>query len=116
MNAVTRRSPHAMSLAVVLGLGTGWLDVHTTEVAVTILALLTAGLVLGLLQPRGAWRWAVLLALGLPVVAAAGQLLAIRTAEPIRLDPRIALVGLAFALAGCYAGVGIRHIARAARS
>jgi hypothetical protein len=108
MNAATRRSRYTVGLAVVLGLGIGWLDLHTTEVSVTILALLSTGL----LQPIAAWRWAVLLGSGLPVVATVGHLLGMRTAEPIRLDPRIVLVGFAFGLVGCYAGVVIRRAAR----
>jgi hypothetical protein len=40
-----------------------------------------------------------------------GHLLRVRTAEPIHLDPRIAFVALAFALVGCYSGVGVRRIA-----
>lgn len=101
------------ALAVALGLGIGWLDLHTTEVTATILALLLAGLVLGIAQPRAAWRWAVVLALGLPAMAAVGYQLQMRTAEPIRLDLRIALVALGFALAGCYGGVLARRVARA---
>jgi len=96
-------------LAVALGLGVGWLDLHTTEVAATVLALLLAGLLLGYLQPKSAWRWAVLLALGLPAVAASGRLLGLPTAEPIRLDVRIALVAFAFALVGCYSGALARR-------
>jgi hypothetical protein len=80
------------------------------EVIVTILALLLAGLLLSLLQPTAAWRCAVLLALGLPAMAVVGALLRVRPAEPIRLDPRIALVALAFASVGCYSGVVVRRI------
>jgi hypothetical protein len=98
------------ALAVAIGLGIGWLDLHTTEVIVTILTLLLAGLLLGLLQPSAAWRWAALLALGLPTMAVVGHLLRVRTAEPIRLDPGIVLVALAFALVGCYSGVVVRRI------
>lgn len=97
-------------LAVVLGLGVGWLDLHTTEVAVTILPLLLASLLLGLLQPVAAWRWALLLALGLPVMAVVALLLKVVTTEPIQLNPRITLVALAFALVGCYLGVAIRRL------
>lgn len=109
---ILRRSAICAALAVALALGIGWIDLHTTEVVVTVLALLLAGLLLGLLQPRAAWRWAVLLALGLPSMAAVGRLLRVRTAEPIQLDPRIALVALAFALVGCYTGVVVRRMSR----
>jgi len=96
-------------LAVVLGLAIGWLDIHATEVSVTIAALLAAGVLCGLVQPRAPWRWAVLMALGLPVVAAAARFAAVATPEPIRLDPRVALVAAAFALVGCYAGALVRR-------
>ena len=104
------RTALCTTLSVALGLIIGWLDLHATEVSVTIVALVLAGLLLGLLQPRGAWRWAVLLALGLPIMAAVGVLLHLDSAEPIRVDPRIALVAFAFALIGCYSGVMVRRI------
>jgi len=106
----SRRNAICAASAVATGLGIGWLDLHTTEVVVTILALVLAGLLLALLQPTAAWRWAVLLALGLPAMAVVGQLLRVRTAEPIRLDARVVFVALAFALAGCYSGVVVRRI------
>ena len=110
--AATWRSPYDLTitaLALVLGLAVGWLDLHATEVTVTIVALLATGLLLGFLQPAAAWRWALLLALGLPVMEAFGLLAGLETPEPIRLDPRIALVALAFALAGSYLGALVRR-------
>jgi hypothetical protein len=111
---VTRLAPSTCdlawaALAAAAGLGIGWLDLHTTEVIVTLVPLLASGMVLGLLRPRAAWRWAVLIALGLPLMAAVARLSGMRTAEPARLDPRIALVALAVALLGAYAGVLLRR-------
>jgi len=103
-------------LAVAIGLCIGWLDVHTTEVFVTIVALVSSGLLLGWLQPVAAWRWAALVALGLPVVAAVGHLARMHTAETIRLDPRVALIGFVFGLVGCYTGVAITRVARGTRT
>jgi hypothetical protein len=100
-------------LASVSGLGIGWLDLHTTEVIVTIVPLIVAGVVLGLLRPKVAWRWAVLIALGLPVMAAVAKLTGMHTAEPVQLDPRVTLVALAFALLGSYAGALVRRGANA---
>lgn len=94
-------------------MGIGWLDLHTTEVIVTVVPLLATGIALGLLRPKGAWRWAVLIALGLPVMAAVAILSGMRTAEPVQLDPRITLVALAFALVGSYAGALLRRVASA---
>jgi hypothetical protein len=51
----------------------------------------------------------VLLAVGLPMMAAVALAIDLRTAEPARLDPRIALVALAVALAGTYAGALVRR-------
>ena len=100
-----------MALAVALGLGIGWLDLHTTEVVVTASALLLAGLALGYLRPRAAWRWAVPLALGLPAMAIVGHLFHLPTPEPIRVDPLIVLVAWAFASVSCYAGATVRRVA-----
>lgn len=111
LSAGTRLNPMYTALAIALGVGIGWLDLHTTEVTVTIVALLLAGLLLGLMQPRAAWRWAVLLALGLPAMAVVGSLAQVRTAEPSRVDVRTAFVALVFALIGCYGGVLMRRIA-----
>lgn len=109
------RSPRDLAgatLAVVLGLAIGWLDLHVTEVVVTILALLAGGLLLGLFQPVAAWRWPVLMVIGLPVMAAFARMMDLQTAEPARLDIRIALAALAFALLGSYTGVLVRYVVR----
>ena len=96
-------------LAFILGVGIGWLDLQVTEVAVTILALLVTGLLLGLLQPAAAWRWAVLITAGLPIMAALALAAGWQTAEPAGPDFRIVLVALAFTLVGSYAGALIRR-------
>ena len=72
--------------------------------------LLSAGLVLGLLKPVAAWRWALLLVLGLPVVTGCGHFLGVHTDEPIRLDPRVWLLSLAVGLLGYYTGVATGSI------
>lgn len=101
------------ALAFALGLVVGWFDVRTTEVWTTILLLLGAGFALGALRPEGAWRWALLLVAGIPIVAAIAIATGAQTAEPAQLDPRIVLISLVFALLGCYAGVFVRRAARA---
>lgn len=108
--AHSRHSAEVVLLAVVLSLSIGWLDLHTTEVVVTIVPLLLAGFVLGMVQPAAAWRWALLLAAGLPAVALVARVLAVSTAEPSRLDPRIAVAAFVFALVGCYVAVAIRSL------
>ncbi len=104
------------ALALVLGLVVGWLDLHVTEVVVTIISLLVVGLLLGIIRPSAAWRWAVLIAIGLPIMATIARVTGMQTAEPARLDVRIILVALVFALLGSYAGVFVRRTVRALTS
>lgn len=109
------RSPRDLActaLAVALGLVVGWLDLHVTEVSVTILALMTFGLLLGLIQPAAAWRWALLIAIELPIMAIGAIKLGLRTVEPVQPDLRITLVALVFALLGAYIGAFIPYIMR----
>ena len=115
MNSISWRSSRDLActaLSLALGLFTGWLDLHVTEVIVTILALVTSGLLLGLVQPSAAWRWAILIAIGLPIMELVAIKFSMQTAEPARLDLLIALVALVFALLGAYTGVLIRYIMR----
>jgi hypothetical protein len=109
------RSPRDLActaLALFLGLVAGFLDLQVTEVIVTILALLIFGLLLGLLQPSAAWRWAILIVIGLPIMELVAMIIGLQTAEPTRFDLRISLVALVFALFGAYIGVFIRHMVR----
>lgn len=102
-----------MALAVALGLVIGWLDIHTTEVIVTITGLLSAGVLCGALRPRAPWRWAVPIALGLPLVEGIALAAHVGTAEPIRLDPRVWSVAAALGFTGCYVGALIGRLLRA---
>jgi hypothetical protein len=100
------------ALAVILGLVVGYLDLHVTEVVVTVVALLISGLLLGLVQPKGTWRWALLIAIGLPIMEFVAIKAGMHTAEPARLDPLIALVALVLAFLGTYLGVFMRYLIR----
>ena len=100
------------AIAVILGLVIGWIDIHTTEVTVTIVSLLLSGYILGLLQPKAAWRWSVLIVLGLPAMVIYAHLIVLQTPESSRIDIRIIFVSLLFALFGFYIGVLIRRILR----
>jgi hypothetical protein len=109
------RSPRDLvctALAVILGLVVGYLDLHVTEVVVTVVALLISGLLLGLIQTKGTWRWALLIAIGLPIMEFVAIRTGMHTAEPARLDPLIALVALVLAFLGTYLGVFMRYLIR----
>lgn len=99
------------AMAVAIGLVAGWIDLHVTEVIVTILTLLTSGLLLGLVQPKAAWRWAILIAIGLPIMEFIAIKFGLQTAEPVHPDFRIVLPALVFTMLGAYVGVFIRYLA-----
>lgn len=108
----TRHRSRSLSLsvlAVIAGLLIGWLDLHVTEVAVTILALLIGGLVMGLLEPAAPWRWAFFLVVGFPMMESMALVGGWQTAEPVQIDVRIWFVALAVAELGTYVGVFLRH-------
>lgn len=92
------------ALAFGLGLGVGWLDLHTTEVTVPILALLASGLLMGILRPRAVWRWVILIIVGLTIMIIFAFATDMQTAEPIQFDLRITLVMSIFVLLSAYAG------------
>ena len=112
-SALSRRNLALSVLATGIGLAIGWLDLHVTEVMVTVLALLAGGFILGLLQPVAAWRWGVLMAIGLPVMEVLALAGGWQTAEPVHIDIRILLAALAFAMLGAYSQIFIRRVARA---
>jgi hypothetical protein len=97
---------------VILGLVVGYLDLHVAEVVVTVVALLISGLLLGLAQQKAAWRWGILIAIGLPIMEFVAIKTGMQSAEPARLDALIVLVALGFSLLGVYLGVFMRYLIR----
>ncbi|MGB8013893.1 MAG: hypothetical protein WCF68_19930 [Terriglobales bacterium] len=55
-------------LAVLSGVGAGWLDIKVGDLLLTATAVLAANMVLGFLSPRSPWRWVVLVGVFVPVV------------------------------------------------
>jgi hypothetical protein len=60
-------------LAVALAILAGWVDLTASELQSEVLVILAGGFVLGVLGPKGAWRWALILGLS----AAAAEWLAL---------------------------------------
>jgi hypothetical protein len=102
--------------AAVLGGGyAAYVDFHATEVQATLLVLLLSSFLLGGVHPRGAWRWALIVAGLLPgihllvfAVEHAGETPA---GHPYFSRLMILLPALLAALAGAYAGVALRGVA-----
>jgi hypothetical protein len=91
-------------LALFLGLMIGWIDLRSVEVQPTVLLLLVFGLFLGFAQPRHAWRWAVILAVWIPLGGLVALVAGLRTPAPA--EPGVAGSFIAFipALIGSYCG------------
>ena len=101
-------------LILLLGLGVGYLNLHTDETPFVALPLLAAAALVGCINPRAAWRWGLLL--GVWPALSALWALAIQMRLPYPNNPGAiqgALIGgLIFALAGTYLGVLCRWIGR----
>lgn len=97
------------SLALLCGLFAGWIDFQTTEIQATLLVVLIGSAALGFIQPRGAWRWAILIALGLPLAYSLFPLFGLLPKEQPNPGVYATLIALLPALVGAYGGVLIRR-------
>jgi hypothetical protein len=118
LSTMNRTSLVLTPAAIVCGLLATWVDFHATEVQATLLVFLVTSFVLGVATPRGAWRWALLIAVWLPAVQLVA--FALRHAGPAAGHPywsrlAILLPALAACLAGAYAGALLRLLLRGAR-
>ena len=104
------RNLFCLILAIALGIIIGWIDLQITEVTVTILFLLVGGFLLGLFQPKSAWRWALLITVGISIMEITAIIFSLRTVEPVKLDPLVIIIILLIALIGTYIGVFIRKL------
>ena len=89
-------------------------DIHTDDTQFPFFMLLGFTFNLGLIQPWGAWRWGLLVGMGvtLPQILAAAGLYAL----PYRVDAPGSFLILGIALAGAYAGVLVRRMTIQTRS
>jgi hypothetical protein len=55
-------------LAVLAGIGAGWLDIKVGDLLLTAMAVLAANMLLGFLSPRKPWRWVVIIGGFVPIV------------------------------------------------
>jgi hypothetical protein len=92
-----------------LAVAVGYVNTHTDETGVVAGSVLVASGLLGLVEPRGAWRWGLLVGLSVPVGQAIFHLLGARVPYPNAWsDLPVTLVALVPALIGAYAGSLIR--------
>ena len=95
-------------LLIVLWIGVAYLNTHTDELLVLLPSVLAASALVGIVQPRGAWRWGVLLGLAVPVSAAVALVLGVRV--PYNNDwanVAMSLLAVLPGLIGAYVGAGV---------
>ena len=94
-------------LTLFLGLLIAFIDLQTDEVQFPALLLLTFGFFFGFAESRGAWRWAVILGVCLPL-AHLLRIVIEGDGERVVTEGAGSLLALVFAFLGTYAGVAIR--------
>ncbi len=92
-------------LALCGGIFAGWVDFNNDEVQAAVLVILVVTFLLGLILPRRAWLWAVIVALCLPGVYLVARSLGYQPVSPPEPDWYASLLALIPAFIGAYAGV-----------
>ena len=94
------------------GMLIGFMSPRTEEISFIVFLLIAFGFFAGFIQPRHAWRWALLLAIWVPLNEAFALSLGARTVAPPNL--LASLVAFVPAFVGTYAGVLAQSLSRAA--
>ncbi len=103
------------TLALLGGLFAGAIDFNATEPQpAALLVLIFAGIV-GLIQPRAAWRWAIIVALGLPLAHLILRQLGWQPRNAPEPGEYATLIALIPGFMGAYSGVLIRKAVGASR-
>ena len=93
-----------VTLSLGLGLLLGWLDSQLEPVGVTVALVALCGGALGLLHPAGAWRWALVLGLGLFLWHLLEAAVGYRPPYPAEPSVFVTLIALVPAFVGAYGG------------
>jgi hypothetical protein len=94
--------------ALAFGLFAAYTDFRNDEVQAPVLVVFVGSFVLGLIQPRSAWRWALLIALSLPLAHWIGPAFGIYPRVPATPNNFATLLALIPAFVGAYSAVAVR--------
>ena len=94
-------------LSIFLGIIIGLIDLHSDEVQFTVLLLLIFGLFLGFNQPKGAWKWAIMLSIWIPILGIASIIVG-GSYEKLFNEGIFSCIAVVPAMIGVYAGVAIQ--------
>jgi len=82
----------------------GWVDFNNDEPQAAVLVILVWTVLLGMLLPKRAWLWAIILGLGVPAVYLAARAMGFQPASPPSPSWYASLIALIPAFIGAYAG------------
>jgi len=99
-------------LALCGGIIAGWVDFNNDEPQAAVLVILVATILLGLILPKKAWLWAIIVALCVPGVYLFARSLGYQPVSPPSPAWYASLLALIPAFIGAYAGVLGRVIIR----
>jgi hypothetical protein len=91
-------------LALTGGIFAGWVDFNNNEPQAAVLVILMATFLLGLIEPRLAWLWAIIVALSLPSVYLVATNLGYQPVSPPSPGWYASLLALIPAFIGAYSG------------
>jgi ABC-type multidrug transport system permease subunit len=104
----TARDSWFYLLAAACGIGTGWADVAINDLLFTALLVLMACMLLGMLRPRWAWRWVLVVGIFVPLTELAAYL--ILTVKPTRAQVYGSFLAFLPGIAGAYGGSIMRRV------
>lgn len=105
-----RRAIGLLFLAMILGIWIGLVDFRSNEVQNAVLLIAISGFLFGLLSPRRAWRWALAIGLGVPIVHYVAHWLGIAPPYPVEPGIYASFIALIPAFIATYAGAFVRLV------
>ena len=103
----------AFVCAICFGLFAAYVDFQNDEVQAPVLAVLAGSFIVAVIQPRGAWRWPLIVALCLPLSRTLGPMFGVYPKLPATPNNFATLLALIPAFIGAYLGVVVRFAGRA---
>jgi hypothetical protein len=90
------------------GLFAAYVDYHNDEVQAPVLVILVCTCLLGLIRPKGAWKWALAVGLGVPACHIGGRWLGYAGPYPVKPNDYASIIALIPAFIGSYFGALMR--------
>ena len=89
------------------GVFAGWIDIRVGDLLFTALLVLAPCMMLGLMRPQRAWRWAVVVGICVPVVELLGYL--VLTQKPYRAQIYESFLAFLPGIVGSYGGAMLKQ-------